>query len=57
MLNTRLMQKHLEITRNRLQTFLRADQLPGKLYPAKAPVKLAVFCAPGSITFAEAMRG
>ena len=57
MLNTRLMQKHLEITRNRLQTFLRADQLPGKLYPAKAPVKLAVFCAPGRITFAEAMRG
>jgi len=50
------MQKHLEITRNRLQTFLRADQLPGKLYPAKTPVKLAVFCAPGRITFAEAIR-
>ena len=51
------MQKHLEITRNRLQTFLRPTQLPGKLYPAKAPVKLAVSRAPGRITFTEAVRG
>ena len=51
------MQKHLEITRNRLQTFLRPNQLPGRLYPAKAPVKLAVSRAPGRITFAEAVRG
>ena len=51
------MQKHLEITRNRLQTFLNPDQLLGKLYPAKASVKLAVFRAPGRITFAEAARG
>jgi len=51
------MQKHLAISRGRLQTFLRPTQLPGKLYPAKSPVKLAVWRAPGRVTFAEAQRG
>lgn len=51
------MQKHFDITRDRIQAFLQPAQLPSKLYPAKAPVKLSVFRAPGRITFAEAQRG
>ena len=51
------MQKHLAITRERLKTFLRPNQLVGKLYPATAPVRLAVWRAPGRVSFAEAMRG
>ena len=56
-LKTRLMQKHFEISRTRLKTFLKPTQLPSKIYSAKAPVKLSVFRAPGRISFAEARRG
>ena len=51
------MQKHFEITCNRLKTFLQSSQLRSKIYPTQAPVKLAVFRAPDRITFAEAQRG
>src|SRR5437867_674526 len=51
------MLKHLDITRGRLKTFLKDDQLRGKIYPAKAPVRLAAWRAPGRVSYAEAMRG
>ena len=57
MLKTPLMQKHFEISRARLKTFLTPTQLPSKIYPAKAPVQLAVYHAPGRISFAAARRG
>jgi len=56
-LKTPLMQKHFDISRQRLKNFLQPAQLPGKIYSAKAPVQLAVFRAPGRIPFAEARRG
>jgi len=57
MLYAQRMEKHFEITQSRIKFFLKPDQLPGKLYPAKAPVRLAVSRAPGRIPFAEAVRG
>lgn len=51
------MQKHLDLTRGRLKTFLRPKQLGNKLYTLNAPVRLSVWRAPGRVTFAEAMRG
>ena len=56
-LKTPPMQKHFEISRARLKTFLTPPQLPSKIYSAKAPVQLAVFRAPGRVSFAEARRG
>lgn len=49
------MQKHLEITRRRVQAF--KGQLAERLYTQTAPVKLSTYVAPGRITFDEAMRG
>ncbi len=49
------MQKHLEITRRRVQAF--KGQLAERLYAQTAPVKLSTYVAPGRITFDEAMRG
>jgi alpha-mannosidase len=51
------MQKHFEITRDRLKTFLRDHQLPAKIYSARSPVRFAVWRAPGRVTHAEAARG
>ena len=51
------MQKHLDITRNRLKILLRSNQLPSKIYAERAPVRLAVWRAPGRVTYAEATRG
>jgi alpha-mannosidase len=50
-------QKHFELTRARLNTFLRPNQLGGKLYTARAPVRLTVWRAPGRVSYAEAVRG
>lgn len=51
------MQKHLEITRGRLKTFLQPQQLPSTIYPQRAPVRCSVYRAPGRITYGEALRG
>ena len=51
------MQKHLDITRNRLKILLRSNQLPSKIYAESAPVRLAFWRAPGRVTYAEATRG
>ncbi|MBI5930507.1 MAG: alpha-mannosidase [Chloroflexi bacterium] len=49
------MQKHLEITRQRVQAF--KGQLAERLYTQTAPIKISTYVAPGRITFDEAMRG
>ncbi len=49
------MQKHLEITRRRVQAF--KGQLAERLYTHTASVQISTYVAPGRITFAEAMRG
>jgi alpha-mannosidase len=47
------MQKHIEVTRKRVQNF--ASKLALKFYQQQAPVSLAVYSAPGRITYQEAM--
>jgi len=49
------MQKHRELTLQRLQQF--AAELRGRIYTDHAPVQLAVFHAPGRITYGEALQG
>ncbi len=49
------MQKHIEITRKRLEKF--AGALAGLFYPETTPVRLNHFAAPGRIPFDEAPRG
>ena len=51
------MQKHLDLTRQRLQRFASENGLAGMLYTAHAQVKLSVYSAPGRISYAQAMRG
>ena len=51
------LQKHPEITRQRLQQFAGVDGLRGLVYPRRAPVALTVYAAPDRISYAEAMRG
>ncbi len=51
------MQKHPHITRQRLKSFMGEWGLRGRLYPRKAPVTLAVYRAPGRISYDEALRG
>jgi alpha-mannosidase len=51
------MQKHLEVTRQRLQQFAGNEGLRGLVYTQRAPVALSVFDAPGRIPYAEAMQG
>jgi alpha-mannosidase len=48
------MQKHTEITRRRVQQFVR--HLREKLYRDRLPVSLATFAAPDRISYAEAAR-
>ena len=51
------MQKHYEITRRRVKSFLDSKRLGGKIYQAKHPVSLTTYAAPDRITFDEAIRG
>lgn len=51
------MQKHAELTLQRLQLFATQRGLSGLLYPESAPVGLSVFHAPGRISYPEAMQG
>ena len=51
------MQKHRDLTLRRLAQFASDSGLRGKLYPEKAPVRLAVFHAPGRIPYNEAVQG
>ena len=53
--NESTMQKHLQLTRQRAQNF--AALLEQRFYTERAPVALAVFSAPGRISYAEAMQG
>lgn len=49
------MQKHIEITRKRVQKF--AQTFSSAIYPLRVPVSLAAFHAPDRISFTEALRG
>ncbi|MEN4041658.1 MAG: hypothetical protein ROW39_04885, partial [Anaerolineaceae bacterium] len=51
------MQKHYQLTRERLKKFLSKDQLAATLYSERIPVQLSVYAAPGRISYAEAMQG
>ena len=58
------MQKHAELTRQRLQQFAGSrgmlagsDGLRGLVYPRREAVALQVFAAPGRIPYAEAVQG
>jgi len=51
------MQKHLELTRNRLQQFASETGIASRLYPDRTSVKLLVFSTPDRIAFVEAIRG
>ena len=50
-----MMQKHIEITRKRVQNF--ASRLHKRFYSASAPVQLHTFHASGRISYEEAMTG
>ena len=49
------MQKHLQLTRRRIQQFV--PDLSALVYPLRFPVTLSVFHAPGRIACDEALRG
>jgi alpha-mannosidase len=51
------MQKHPQLTLQRIKLFAEQRGLASKVYPDKAPVGLAVFAAPDRITYQEAMEG
>lgn len=51
------MQKHPELTLQRIRLFSTDRGLARKLYVDRAPVTLSVFNAPDRITYEEAMRG
>jgi len=51
------MQKHFQLTRERLQKFASKEQLGGLLYTDQMPVQISVFSAPDRITYAEAVQG
>jgi alpha-mannosidase len=51
------MQKHYQLTRERLKKFLSKDQLAATLYSERIPVQLSVYATPGRISYAEAMQG
>lgn len=51
------MQKHPELTLQRVQSFAGRQGLAGRIYTDHAPVKLSVYDAPGRISFTEAERG
>jgi alpha-mannosidase len=49
------MEKHLDLTRQRLQAFASDNHLGGTFYPRRSPVKLSVFSAPDRIPYTEAI--
>ena len=49
------MQKHLDLTRQRIQNF--ATKLRDRFYLLHAPVQLQVYSAPGRISYTDALRG
>lgn len=51
------MQKHPELTLQRVQSFTNQQNLAGRIYTDRAPVKLMVFDAPGRISYEEAVQG
>ena len=51
------LQKHAELTRQRLQQFAGPEGLRGLVFPRRAPVAIQVFAAPGRIPYAEALQG
>jgi alpha-mannosidase len=51
------MQKHPEISRQRLQLFASERGLRGRIYPQRAPVSLSVYSAADRIPYAEALSG
>jgi alpha-mannosidase len=51
------MQKHFQVTRERLKKFASKEQLGAKIYTERVPVKLSVFSAPGRISYSEALQG
>jgi alpha-mannosidase len=51
------MQKHFQVTRERLKKFASKDQLGAKIYPDRFPVNLSVYAAPGRISYDEAVQG
>ena len=51
------MQKHAQLTRQRLQQFAGSEGLRGLIYPRRAPVAIQTFAAPGRISYAEAVQG
>ncbi len=51
------MQKHLDLTRQRLKQFASESNLKGKIYTRVAPVKLSAYAAPDRIPYAAAMQG
>lgn len=48
---------HPKLAIKRIKKFLSDDEFGGKLYSARAPVKLTVFSAPDRISFTEARQG
>jgi alpha-mannosidase len=50
-----IMQKHIELTRQRAQVF--STKLLALFYPLRTPVTISVYHAPGRVTFEEALRG
>jgi alpha-mannosidase len=51
------MQKHTDITKQRLRTFAEERGLKGRIYPQRAEVVLTVFDTPDRISYEEALRG
>jgi alpha-mannosidase len=51
------MQKHTELTLQRIQAFASDRGIFGKIYTGSAPVKLSVYSAPGRIPYKEAVKG
>ncbi len=51
------MEKHLDVTCQRLQVFARDSNLGRLIYRERKPVELLVYNAPDRITYSEAMRG
>ncbi|MBI5878696.1 MAG: hypothetical protein HZB53_13685 [Chloroflexi bacterium] len=51
------MQGHPDITRRRLAAFASEAQLRGCVYSRRRPVALAVYSAPGRISYTEALHG
>ena len=51
------MEKHLELTRQRLRVFALDNYLGGLFYTERKPVTLSVYSAPGRIPYSEAIQG